>query len=229
MILLSVALLAATPNVAQTVAPDPALSLQLHRADEALLKAVHSGDRAAWQRLASSDFAYVDEEGGVTPLPTFLAALDPDTEKPLQIQSYQLTRAGDTAIVIHTDTDEQQVKYLFTESWQRLNGDWKLRLLHITNVLVDPPALTLTAAQMDELVGTYCSGPDTLVLQRDGNRLLSKRTGADEVEQRAETRDVLFTPGNPRIRKVFQRDASGKVTGFLRRYITSDVLWVRVS
>jgi hypothetical protein len=42
-----------------------------------------------------------------------------------------------------------------------------------------------------------------------------------------EVHDVLFTPGQPRTRKIFQRDANGKVTGFLDRRGGEDVVWRR--
>ena len=214
---------------AQTPAPAPDLTARLRADDEILLKAVHTADRAAWQRLAAPDFAYVDEEGGVTPLAVFLKELEPMSTKPLEIESYTLTRSGDTASVIHRDTDDEHTRYLFTETWQRLDGEWRLRILHISNILGDPPAIVLTHAQIDELAGTYRSGSTTLTIRRDGDRIFAQRADGPEQEQKAETRDILFTPGSPRIRRVFERDSSGKVTGFVRRYSTSDVLWTRVN
>ena len=78
---------------AQTIEPDPPLATQLRKSDDLLLKAVHTADRAAWQTFAAPDFFYLDEEGGVTYLDTFLRQLQPMTSKPLQIQTYKLTRA----------------------------------------------------------------------------------------------------------------------------------------
>ena len=213
----------------QTPAPDHDLSARLRADDEVLLKAVHTADRAAWQRLAAPDFAYVDEEGIVTPLAAFLKELEPMSTPPLVIESYTLTRSGDTASVIHRDTDEAHTHYLFTETWQRLDGEWRLRILHISNVLGDPPAIALTHAQIDELTGTFRSGSSTLTIRRDGDRILAIRAGHPDEEQKAETRDILFTPGSPRLRRVFERDAEGRVTGFVRRYSTSDVLWTKVN
>ncbi len=213
----------------QTPAPDTDLSARLRADDEVLLKAVHTADRAAWQRLAAPDFAYVDEEGGVTPLPAFLNELAPMSTPPLVIESYTLTRSGDTASVIHRDTDDEHTHYLFTETWQRLDGEWRLRILHISNVLGDPPAIVLTHTQIDELTGTYHSGSKTITIRREGDRILAKRDGRPDEEQKAETRDVLFTPGSPRIRRVFERDRNGTVTSFVLRYSTSDVLWTKIN
>jgi hypothetical protein len=212
---------------AQTIESDPALAAQLRRSDDLLLSAVHTADRSTWQKFAASDFFYLDEEGGVTYLSKFLQELAPMATKPLQIQTYKLTRINETAIVLHEDTDENKVRYIFTETWQRLHGTWKLRALHITNVLSDPPAIKLTKAQIEELRGTYRSGLDTFTVRADGDRIFASRAGTPEKERRAETRDVLFTPGEPRKRIVFLRDSMGKVTGLAVRYESNDALWTK--
>ena len=224
----TISLVPVSSLAAQTIESDSALATQLRKSDELLLKAVHTADRPVWQTFAAPDFFYLDEEGGVTYLDAFLRQLVPMTSEPLKIQTYSLTRAGDTAVVFHEDTDEIRVRYVFTETWQRLNGAWKLRALHITNVLSDPPAIQLSHAQIDELAGTYRSGSVTYTIRREGDRILTKREDRPESEQRAETRDVLFSPGDPRVRKVFLRDAAGKVTGFVVRYENSDTLWTKV-
>lgn len=214
---------------AQTVTSDQNLAAQLQASDEELLKAVHTGDQAPWKALASSDFFYLDEAGGATYLDAFLRDLKRLPSKPLEIQTYKLTRAGDTAIVLHEDTDENQVRYIFTETWQRLNGAWRLRVLHITNVLSDPPAIQLSAAQIDELTGTYTSNAVTYTIRRDGAQIMAKRANNPEVEFKAETRDVFFVPNDdPRERDIFLRDPSGKVTGFIVRYESYDHLWIKV-
>lgn len=39
---------------------------------------------------------------------------------------------------------------------------------------------------------------------------------------------MLFTPGQPRLRKIIQRDARGKVTGFVSRREGHDLVFKRV-
>lgn len=213
---------------AQIAESDPALAAQLRRSDELLLTAIHTADRSAWQKFAASDFFYLDEEGGVTYLSEFLRELAPMTTKPLQIQTYKLTRINETAIVLHEDIDETNVRYIVTETWQRLDGMWKLRALHITNVLSDPPSIKLNTALIEELAGTYRSGSDIYTVRGDGDRIFASHAGAPERERKAETRDVLFTPGEPRRRIVFLRNPMGKVTGLVVRYESSDTLWTKV-
>lgn len=213
---------------AQIAESDSALAAQLRRSDELLLTAIHTADRSAWQKFAASDFFYLDEEGGVTYLSEFLRELAPMTTKPLQIQTYKLTRINETAIVLHEDIDETNVRYIVTETWQRLDGMWKLRMLHITNVLSDPPSIKLNTAVIEELAGTYRSGSDIYTVRGDGDRIFASHAGAPERERKAETRDVLFTPGEPRRRIVFLRNPMGKVTGLVVRYESSDTLWTKV-
>jgi hypothetical protein len=43
----------------------------------------------------------------------------------------------------------------------------------------------------------------------------------------AEVRDVLFIAGQPRTRKIFQRDAEGNITGFVDRRQARDLVWHR--
>ena len=212
---------------AQTAEPDPVLAAQLRKNDELLLTAVHTADRAIRQKLAAPDFFYLDEAGGVTYLDAFLRELAPMATKPLQIKSYKLTRASDTAVVLHEDVGQDKVRYIFTETWQDLNGTWKLRALHITNVLSDPPAIQLSKPPINALVGTYRSRSRTYAIRREDDRILGGRAGYPVAEQKAETRDVLFSPGvDPRKHMVFLRE-EGKVTGFVDRYESSDTLWTR--
>ena len=44
-----------------------------------------------------------------------------------------------------------------------------------------------------------------------------------------EVRDVLFVAGQARSRKIFQRDAGGKITGFVDRREGQDLVWHRES
>lgn len=40
--------------------------------------------------------------------------------------------------------------------------------------------------------------------------------------------DVLFAPDQLRIRKIFQRDAAGRITGFVDRREGGDLVWRRI-
>lgn len=208
---------------------------QLYANDKLLLNAIHRGDRAAWARLTTSDFMYV-EEGQVARRDEFLRELEEDGLLPLIIRNYEVKIIGDTAQVFHQDDvsqrpgdiDVSKAHLLMTETWQRIDGKWLLRIVHTDRIRINPPPITLTSSQIDELAGTYRNANSTYVIRREGDRILGGKPGGPFVALKAETRDVLFQPDNVYKRDVFQRDASGRVTGFVARNENTDRPWARV-
>jgi len=63
-------------------------------------------------------------------------------------------------------------------------------------------------------------------IDRDEAALTSSTNGAAATKLEMEARDVAFTPGQPRMRRVFIRDG-GKVTGFLSIHASGDVFFRR--
>ena len=210
----------------------------LRAKDQALLDAIAPGDRKVWETALASDAVYVDENGVILNRSDFLKQLEPlpaGASGNLKIMYYSAQVSGDLATVIHKD-DEQEVyhgqqlsaQYLTTETWQREDGEWKLHLIHTYAVPKDPPAITLPAKELEQYVGTYSAAPDlTYVIKFDGQRLVGGRQGSSLKPLNVEVRDVLFVPGQTRIRKIFQRDAKGKITGFVDRRESWDLVWKR--
>lgn len=205
-------------------AEEPDLAAQLRTMDQVLLDAIPVGGRAAWEREVAPDFVYVAEDGTVVDRADFLKALVPSPPfdvSPYRIHDHAVAVLGDVAVVVHHDDETGEYfgsrltgQYLTTETWQRLDGAWKLRSVHTSAVPTNPPAVALTPAELDEVAGTYRAATEMCILRREGDRLLSKSAGGPEREWKAETRDTFFVPGRTRLRAVFRRDAAGKVTGF---------------
>ena len=81
-----------------------------------------------------------------------------------------------------------------------------------------PPAATLAPARLDEYAGTYALTPEiAYTIRREGDHLVGQRTGRKPETLRPEVADLFFVPGQPRLRKVFQRGPDGRVTGFVER------------
>lgn len=208
----------------------------LRAKDQALLDAIAPGDRKVWDDALAPDAVYVDENGAVMNRSQFLEQLTPlpaGASGSLHIKSYTAHIVGDLATVVHVD-DEQETyhgqvltaQYLTTETWRRDDGEWKLYLVHAYAVLKDPPAITLPAKDLQQYVGRYTAAPDlTYVIKWDGQQLVGGRKGGAMKPLEVEVRDVLFVPGQPRIRKIFQRDGKGKVTGFVDRRESWDLVW----
>jgi len=58
--------------------------------------------------------------------------------------------------------------------------------------------------------------------------LQSERTGRKPVTQKAEVLDVFFEPGQPRTRRIFQRNERGEITGFVDRREGHDITWTKI-
>ncbi|WP_197056452.1 nuclear transport factor 2 family protein [Luteibacter mycovicinus] len=220
---------------AQSLPPDPQIVRTLRHNDELLLEAIHRGDRETWRRLTTSDFMYV-EEGHVLRRAEFLSELAEDGYKALIIVDYEAQQIGDTVQVFHRDDVPQRAgkqstkdsHLLMTETWQRVDGEWRLRLVHTDRIRRNPPAIALNPQDIDPWVGTYRNGDATYRIERHGLKISGQRSGKQPEILEAEARDVLFQPDNLYVRKVVQRDAGGKVTGFVDRDENSDRLWTRV-
>ena len=225
-----------SPNAAdQTVDQITAL---LRTKDQALLDAIAPGDRKVWDAALAPDAVYVDEAGAVMNRSQFLEQLTPlpaGASGNLRITSYTAHIVGDLATVIHVDDEQENyhgqalsARYLMTETWRRDDGEWKLYLVHAYAVPKDPPAITLPAKELEQYVGRYVGGPDLVyIIKLDGQQLVGGRKGSSMKPLQIEVRDVLFVPGQPRIRKIFQRDGKGKITGFVDRRERWDLVWKR--
>lgn len=228
----------ATP---QATAKTPDKPVEVLRAkDQALLDAVTNGDRKVWDAALAADAIYVDENGAIIHRAEFLEQIAPlpaGISGKLVIASYSAQLDGDVAYVIHTDDEEEtfhgqvlHAQYLTTETWRCEGSDWKLHLAHTYAVLKDPPAISLPAAQMQEYAGRYSGAPDlAYIIKWDGKQLTGGREGRELKPLRVEVRDVLFAPGQDRIRKIFQRDATGKISQFVDRRESWDLVWRRVN
>ena len=100
--------------------------------------------------------------------------------------------------------------------------------MHVYAVPKDPPAIKLPAKELEQYVGRYSVAPDLVYeIRWDGQRLIGGRPGSTMKPLDVEVRDVLFVPGQPRIRKIFGRDAKGRITGFVDRRESWDLVWTK--
>ncbi len=231
-------LLSATIAVA---APAPAADTPatLRAMDQALLDAIAPGDRATWDRALAADAVYVDENGTVYDRAAFLEELEPlpkGLAGHIAITGYDVRLHGGTALVVmkldeHEDYFGLALRagYVMTETWERRDDAWRLAMVHAYVVAADPPAVALPAATLDEYVGRY-AGPGGAVyeIRREGDRLVGGRAGKTASPLLAEMADLLFVAGQPRSRRVIQRDAAHRVSGFIDRREGEDIAWTRL-
>ena len=232
-----VALAAAAAAAALTSAPDPTAVLRAK--DQALLDSIAGGGRRLWDVTLAPGAIYVDENGRILDRATLLKEMEPlgpGASGTIAITDYQASFVGDLPLVVHTDEEHEAyhgqdllAHYRMTETWRQDGADWRLLMVHAYAMLRPPLAVTLPAAVLDSYVGRYRAGADLIyVIARDGDHLVGGREGKPGQPLIAEIADVLFDPGRLRDRKLFQRDAQGRIAGFVDRREGGDLTWRRL-
>lgn len=221
------------------VAASPDITAVFRARDQALLDAIASGNKAAWENALSTDAIYIDENGTIFSKPQLISQmitpLPPNVSGRIDIASYRLQVTGDTALVVHKDDESEswhghdlKAQYIMSETWRRDGGAWKLAMVHVYVVPKDPPAVTLPQENLDEYAGRYKAAPDLLdVIARDGAKLTLSYRGKPAKPLLVESPDMMFVPGETRFRYVFQRDPKGRITGFIERREGENILWKR--
>jgi len=141
---------------------------------------------------------------------------------------------GDVAVALFRQNEIEHyfgqtifAKYLTNTTWKKRADGWKLIAGQVLAEKTDPPAIVLPAGQLSQYVGTYKlkDSDPTYTLTLIGGKLTGTRNGRKSATWSAEASDVFFIAGDPRIRKIFQRDATGKITGFVERRESWDIVW----
>jgi len=234
-----------TATVSAATAPAPAskqeLTATLKRLSQEFSDASASGDAAAYERLLDDNVAFMDESGETGSKKDLVegqrSSPPPSGVKNTLVQTdFEVKFHGSVAVT--TFTDEATVafhgqtlhaKFRSTEVWLNEGDAWRMISSQTMAASDDPPAVTLPGKVLDEYVGTYMAGDDFVFkIARDGDGLTGTVGDGKPFPLRAELRDVLFVPGQPRLRRIFQRDASGKITGFVSRREGHDIVLRRV-
>jgi ketosteroid isomerase-like protein len=221
-----------------------ALSAQAQSADESalraldqkLLDAIADGGLQLYSQTLAPEAMSVDENGAIQDCVEFLKQLQPmaaGVSGSLKMVTHKAQIFGDFATVIHTDDEVENyhgqtlhAQYLTTETWTKRAGHWQLLLLHVAALAHTPTAVRLSPRELEAYPGRYTAGTDLVyvVTLKEGH-LEGGRPGRTASRLDAEVRDVFFIEGQPRVRKIFERDASGKVSGFVDRREGGDLVW----
>jgi hypothetical protein len=214
-------------------------SSAMHAKMQAMMDALVPGDRTTWIATLDRRFVQIDETGEVSNYDQSIAQVTPlpkGASGHIDVTQWKTTVFGDSAVTTHLDDEHEDFHgqhlhalYRVTGTWLKEQGDWKLVAMQTIALRQDPPSVTLPDRLMAEYAGRYRGGPDYVyaITRKDG-RLYGATNEGKPTEIRAELADVLFTPGQPRTRKIFTRDASGRITGFLSRREERDVVFTRM-
>ena len=209
-----------------SAAPDDAATIQ--RQSQEFSDASASGDAKVLDKLLDPDVVFVDESGEIGTKDDIVSSAKPPAEgisNHLVQSDFVLKLHGDVAVTSFTDNatvsvygQTSKARFRSTEVWRKKDGAWKMISSQTLALPDDPPAIQLPAATLDQYVGTYRAGPKLVVkIVRQGEGLTSATNEGEAHPLLVEVPDVMFTPGQPRVRRIFQRDATGAITGFNTR------------
>jgi Domain of unknown function (DUF4440) len=205
---------------------------------QTLMDAVAPGDRTPWEAMLDSRFVATDENGEVFTYDQEIAAIAPlpkGSSGTIAVTDWTARFFGDAAVTTEIDDEHEDFHgqklhalYRATATWIRHAGDWKLVGLQTMALQQDPPSVVLPDATLQSYAGRYRAGPDyTYTIIKNGEKLYGMTNDGKPAEIKAELTDVLFTPSQPRTRKIFERGADGKITGFVSRREERDVVFKR--
>ena len=211
----------------------------LRTATQQLLDAIAPGEAATWDRWLDPAVLQVDENDVVRGKAEILKELQPLPKGlvgHLKVAEFRMALAGDVAVVTHEDAESLDYfgqmllsRFRMTDTWHRTPQGWRLLGSQVLAVHQDPPAVKLDGATLCGYAGRYVLTPEISVAARcDGERLVFQRAGRPDRVFLPELADLFFEPGQPRTRRLFQRDASGAITGFVDRREERDIHWTRV-
>ncbi len=187
-----------------------------------------SGDAKVLDKYLDPDVVFVNESGEIGSKQDIVEGAtgptDGITNKLVQ-SDLVIKLHGNVAVTSFTDNSTVnvsgqtfQARYRSTEVWLKKDGAWKMISSQTLALADDPPQIRLPADVLDQFAGTYDAGPKYVVkIERQGDGLVSATNGGKPQPLLVEAPDVLFTPGQPRLRRIFVRDAAGKITGFNSR------------
>jgi hypothetical protein len=216
-----------------------AVAAELKRATQELMSAVASGDWLVWDKYLDDSVVYTAEDGRTLTkgqLREEMKPLPPGYSGSIEVESADVRRYGDTAIVSHEDLEQEEVfgqklvaRYHGTDTWVRRGGKWRLVASQVLVRLQDPAPAVVDPKVFDAYVGRYDLSPSvSFIVTRESDRLLGQRTGRAKQPLLPESETIFFVPGAPRSRKIFVRDAAGKVVRMVDRRDGRDILWTRV-
>jgi ketosteroid isomerase-like protein len=207
---------------------------------QALSDAIASGDVALWDKYLDANVILVEENDtykGKSDMLKEIVPLPKGLSGAIRVELLSYHEEDGIAVALFRQNETEHyfgqtiyAKYLTTTTWRKRPEGWKLIASQVLAEKVDPPAITLPAKQLAQYAGKYQlkDSAATYSLRLVDGALFGTRDARKPATWNAEASDVFFLSGEPRIRKIFQRDPSGKIIGFIERRESWDVVWLKI-
>jgi hypothetical protein len=152
-----------------------------------------------------------------------------------RVDGIRARRVGDVAIVEYRRTDHRSVGQMdqnttvdAQEVFVRRNGKWLLEL-HTQSWVVKPAKpIAFDAAKLRAFVGRYQIAPGYVDnVHLEANQLVATATGQTVGAKLVPVSADAFSPDGVGALIVFERDSTGRVTGYVQGYPNGDVFRAR--
>ena len=210
---------------------------QITQYEQELSDAITNGAPAVWEKYLDPNVIYAEEDDsykGKDGMIREIRPLPPGLGGGIKVELLSYHEDGDTAVALFRQHEIERyygqtihASYLLSTVWKKRADGWRQIAGQVLAEKTDAPSIALPVSDLQKFAGIYKlkdSEPTYTITLTDG-KLMGGRTGKAPSEWYAETRDVFFIKGDPRIRKIFQYDATGRVTGFIERRESWDIVW----
>ena len=208
----------------------------LHNRTQSFSDAGQRGDGAAMAKMLDPEVIFFNETGEKATFADMAAAPPPAAGAPIRTittTDWDCKVYGDVAVTSFIDVLEQgnpsEMRFRSVETWRKEGGAWKLIGSETLTLQQDPDPVVLDGKALDEYAGSYAAGANMkFTFARKGDDLVASLNGGAETAQKAQARDIFFTPGHGATPKVFQRGDDGKITGFIYLRGKNSIVFKRV-
>ena len=228
-----VALLASVPSIA-AFAQDGCDFL--HTQTQAFSDAGQRGDGAAMANMLDRDVIFFNETGEKASRADMAGATPPAAGtaiRKITTTDWDCKMYGDVAVTSFIDAVEQghpnEMNFRSVETWRKIGAAWKMIGSETLTLQQDPDSVMLDIKALDEYAGSYEAGAGMkFSFVRRGEELVASLNRGAETPQKAQARDIFFTPGHGATPKVFQRADNGKIIGFIYLRGKNSIVFKRI-
>jgi hypothetical protein len=204
---------------------------------QAFSDAGQRGDGAAMAEMLDPSVIFFNETGEKATRADLAASTPPAAGTPIRAiatTEWDCKIYGDIAVTSFIDVLERgsptEAKFRSVETWRKDRSSWKMIGSETLALQQDPEPVVLDGATLDEYAGRYEGGPKLqFTFSHKGGELVASLNGGAETAQKAQARDIFFTPGRGTTPKVFQRGSDGKIISFIYLRGRNSVVFKRVA
>jgi ketosteroid isomerase-like protein len=208
----------------------------LHRQTQVFSDAGQRGDGAGMAKMLDPQVIFFNETGERATRADMAGATPPAAGAPIRTittTDWDCRVYGDVAVTSFIDVLEQgkpaEMKFRSVETWRKDGAVWKMIGSETLTLQQDPDPVVLNGKSLDEYAGSYEAGAGMkFTFAHRDDELVASLNGGAETAQKAQARDIFFTPGHGTTPKVFQRGDDGKITGFIYLRGKNSVVFKRV-